>query len=253
MKPTMFPVLRYADARAAIDWLIQAFGFQKVSEFEGPNGTVAHAELKFGPSTIGISSATPPTADNPWSHVRQGIYLCADNIDARYEQATRAGADIIIPIRDTDYGSREYGVRDTEGHLWGVGTYEMSRAEGQPTLFPEVHYDDPHRALSFLTAALGLEKILEVPAPNGGLTHAELRLGAGVVFVGTAPTDGHWKGVRELVCAFVDDVDRHHLRATAGGASATAPQNTPFGARQYATNDPEGFTWLFGTYRPRAT
>jgi uncharacterized glyoxalase superfamily protein PhnB len=249
----MFPVLRYADARAAIDWLIQAFGFQNVAEHAGPNGTVAHAELTFGPSTIGISSATPPTADNPWSSVRQGIYVCIDDIDARYERAKRAGADVIIPLRDTDYGSREYSARDTEGHFWGFGTYEMGRGSGQPTIFPEVHYEDPKRALSFLTEAFGFEKILEVPAPQGGVTHAELKLGDGVVFVGTAPTEGQWKGLRELVCAYVDDVDRHYLRATAGGVSAAAPQDTPFGARQYATTDPEGLTWLFGTYRPRAT
>ena len=249
----MFPVLRYADARAAIDWLVQAFGFQKIAEHEGPNGTVAHAELKFGPSTIGISSATPPTADNPWSSVRQGIYVCVDHIDARHEHAQRAGAEIIIPLRVTDYGSREYSARDIEGHLWGFGTYEMGRGEGQPTLFPEVHYDDPHRALAFLTEAFGFTKTLEVPAPGGGVIHAELKLGDGVVFLGTFPQDGEWKGLRELVCAYVEDVDRHHMRAKAGGAIANPPQDTPFGARQYATRDPEGFTWLFGTYRPRAT
>lgn len=251
MKPTAFPVLRYADARAAIDWLIQAFGFQMVAEHAGPNETVAHAELKFGPSTVGISSATPPTPENPWSNVRQGIYVCVDGIDERYERAKRAGAEIIIPLRDTDYGSREYSARDTEGHLWGFGTYEMGRGAGQPTIFPEVHYEDPKRALSFLTEAFGFAKILEVPAPNDGVTHAELKLGDGVVFVGTCPQEGEWKGLRALVCAYVEDIDAHHLRAKAGGAVAKPPQATPFGARQYATHDPEGFTWLFGTYRPR--
>jgi uncharacterized glyoxalase superfamily protein PhnB len=251
MTPNIFPVLRYADARGAIDWLVQAFGFQKVAEFDGPNGTIAHAELKFGPSTIGISSATPPTAENPWSHVRQGIYVCPDDIDAHYEHARRAGAEIAVPIRDMDYGSREYAARDPEGRLWGFGTYPMGRGEGQPTLFPEVHYDDPRRALAFLTDALAFTTTLEVPSPDGGIVHAESKLGDGVVFVGTVPQDAEWKGLRDLVCVSVDDVDQHHRRATAGGAVAKAPQNTPFGARQYATRDPEGFTWLFGTYRPK--
>jgi uncharacterized glyoxalase superfamily protein PhnB len=250
MTPTVFPVLRYTDARAAIDWLIQAFGFQKVSEFEGPNGTVAHAEVRFGPSTIGISSATPPVPDNPWSHVKQGIYVCTEDIDAHYELAKRNGAEIAVSIRDMDYGSREYSARDTEGNLWSFGTYAMGRGEGQPTLFPEIHYMDPQRALAFLTGAFGFTKTLEVPAEGGGVTHAELTLGDGVVFLGTIPQEGEWKGLREVVCVYVDDVDRHHRRATAGGAVAKPPQNTPFGARQYATRDPEGFTWLFGTYRP---
>lgn len=251
MTPAFVPVLRYRDARGAIDWLIQAFGFQKVSEHGGPDGTVAHAELRFGTSTIAISSATPPTTDNPWSHVRQGVYVCAPDVDARYERAKRAGAEITMPIRDMEYGSREYGARDTEGHVWGFGTYEMGGGEGRPTLFPELHYDDPTRALAFLIDAFGLSKTLEVPAPAGGVLHAELKLGEGVLFVGTLPHEGEWKDLRQLVCAYVDDVDQHHRRATAGGAIASPPQNTPFGARQYAARDPEGFTWLFGTYRPR--
>jgi uncharacterized glyoxalase superfamily protein PhnB len=251
MKPTFFPVLRYKDARPAIDWLVQAFGFQSVSEFEGPNGTVAHAELKLGPSTIGISSATPPVADNPWSHVTQGIYVCADDIDARYEQAKRVGADIATPVRDMDYGSREFSARDTEGQLWSFGTYEMGRGEGRPTLFPEMHYDDPRRALAFLTDAFGFTTTLEVPASDGGIVHAESKLGDGVLFVGVPPAAGEWTGLRQLVCVHIHDVDAHFLRATSGGAQARAPVDTPFGARQYATKDLEGFVWLFSNYRPR--
>lgn len=251
MKPTIFPVFRYNDARAAIDWLIQAFGFQKIAEVDGPNGTIAHAEVQFGPSVVGISSAMPPTSNNPWSHVRQGIYISVAEIDAHYDQARRAGADIVMPIRDMDYGSREYSARDTEGFLWGFGTYEMGASEGSPTLFPEVHYRDPRAALALLTNAFGFTTTLDVPADDGGLVHAELRLGAGHVFVGTLPREGEWKGLAQLVCAYVDDPDQHHLRAKAGGATiSSALANTPFGARQYVARDPEGFVWLFGTYRP---
>jgi uncharacterized glyoxalase superfamily protein PhnB len=250
MKPTIFPVLRYADARAAIDWLIQAFGFQRVSEHEGPDGTVAHAELKFGPGTVGISSATPPVADNPWSHVREGMYVYVDDPDRHHDRARRAGAEIVVPLADQPYGAREYSARDTEGNLWAFGTYEMGRGEGSPTLFPELHYDDPKRALGFLVDAFGFTKTLEVPSPAGGVLHAEMTLGDSVLFVGTFPQEGEWKALRQLVCAYVEDVDQHHRRATAGGAVAKPPQDTPFGARQYATKDPEGFTWLFGTYRP---
>jgi uncharacterized glyoxalase superfamily protein PhnB len=249
-KPSIFPVFRYNDARAAVDWLIQAFGFQKHAEHAGPNGTIAHAELKFGPSVVGISSAAPPTSDNPWSHIRQAIYACVPDIDAHYERAKSAGADIVMPIRDMDYGSREYSARDSEGFLWAFGTYEMGRSEGDPTLFPEGHYRDPRAALAVLTGAFGFTLTLDVPADDGGLVHAELCLGDGHVFVGTLPREGEWKGLAQLVCASVDDPDQHHLRAKAGGAILKAPQSTPFGARQYVARDPEGFVWLFGNYRP---
>jgi uncharacterized glyoxalase superfamily protein PhnB len=252
MEPNIFPVFRYQDARAAIDWLIQAFGFQKHAEFASPNGTIAHAELRFGPDVIGISSATPPTTANPWSSVRQGVYIAVDDIDAHYEQARRAGAEIVMPIRDMDYGSREYSARDPEGNLWGFGTYTMGRGEGAPTLFPEVHYDDPRAALSFLVEAFGFTKTLEVPSKTGGILHAELRLGDGHVLAGTAGEAGaEWATLRQLVCGYVSDVDGHYRRARAGGATiASEPRDTPFGARQYVARDPEGLVWLFGTYRP---
>jgi uncharacterized glyoxalase superfamily protein PhnB len=251
--PTVFPALRYLDARAAIDWLIQAFGFRKKAEVQGPDGTIVHAELGFGPSVLGISSATPPTADNSWSSVRQGIYVCVTDVDAHYARAERAGAEIVMPIRDMDYGSREYTARDPEGFLWGFGSYPMGRGEGAPTLFPEVHYRDPRAALTFLTDALGFGRTLDVPSPDGGLLHAEVRLGDGFVMVGTRPSDtSEWAGIDALVCVYVDDPDQHHLRARAGGATILkAPEDTPFGARQYIARDPEGFVWIFGTYRPR--
>jgi uncharacterized glyoxalase superfamily protein PhnB len=251
--PNIFPIIRCTDARAAIDWLIQGFGFRKNAEHAGPSGTIAHAELCFGPSVLGVSSATPPTADNPWSNVRHGIYVCVQDVDAHYARAQRAGAAIVMPIRDMDYGSREYGARDTEGFLWGFGTYAMGRGPGEPTLFPELHYRDPRTALTFLTDAFGFSKTLDVPSADGGLLHAELRLDDGFLMVGTSPQDtSEWAGINELVCAYVVDPDQHHLRARAGGATILkAPEDTPFGARQYIARDPEGFVWIFGTYRPR--
>lgn len=251
MAPNIFPVLRYDDARAAIDWLIQAFGFQKHAEHGGPNDTIAHAELRFGPSVVGISSARPASAENPWSQVRQGIYVALEDVDAHYERARRAGADIVMPLRDMAYGSREYGARDPEGFLWGFGTYTMGRGDGLPTLFPEVHYRNPRRALAFLTEAFGFTTTLEVPDERGGVRHAELRLGDGDVFVGTLADEGEWAGLTALVCAYVADPDQHYLRARAGGATIRRPpHDLPYGARLYTARDPEGVVWLFGTYRP---
>lgn len=252
--PNIFPVFRYTDARAAIDWLIQAFGFRKNAEYAGPGNTISHAELCFGPSVIALSSATPPTAANPWSHVRQGIYVAVKDVDAHYARAERAGAAIAMPIRDTEYGAREYTARDPDGYLWSFGTYDMGRGPGAPVLFPEVHYRDPRQALTFLTDAFGFTKTLDVPTPEGGLLHAELRLDDGFVFVGAAPAESsEWAGITQLVCAEVSDPDQHHLRARAGGATILKPpHDTPFGARQYFTRDLDGFFWIFSTYRPSA-
>ena len=52
-----------------------------------------------------------------------GIYLAVDDVDAHHDKAVAAGAEIAYPLTDQPYGSREYAVRDLEGHLWYVGTY----------------------------------------------------------------------------------------------------------------------------------
>ncbi len=46
--------------------------------------------------------------------------LCVyvDDVDAHFERARSAGAEVTGPPEHTDFGSREYYVRDLEGHLW---------------------------------------------------------------------------------------------------------------------------------------
>ena len=91
MKQTIFPFLRYKDAPAAIDWLGRAFLFEKQVAFPGPDGMIVHAELRHGSGVIGLSSATPPTENNPWSGVRQGVYVTIDDVDAHRFRATVGG------------------------------------------------------------------------------------------------------------------------------------------------------------------
>jgi uncharacterized glyoxalase superfamily protein PhnB len=55
--------------------------------------------------------------------VTQGAYLYVADIDAHFARAKAAGAEVVVPLKDTDYGSREYSARDPEGHLWHFGTY----------------------------------------------------------------------------------------------------------------------------------
>src|SRR5262245_22184479 len=50
--PDLTPYMRYRDAPAAIEWLIRAFGFEKVVVYEGKGGTIAHAVLRFGTGAI---------------------------------------------------------------------------------------------------------------------------------------------------------------------------------------------------------
>ncbi|MEH0934942.1 VOC family protein [Micromonospora psammae] len=118
---TICPVFRYADARAAIDWLCAAFGFRVHAVHEGPDGTVAHAELVFGTGMIMVGAGAGPgarPADDDYA-----VYVCVDDVDAHHERARAAGAEVAREPFDTDYGSRDYVARDLAGNVWSFGTY----------------------------------------------------------------------------------------------------------------------------------
>ncbi|MBQ1034242.1 VOC family protein [Micromonospora parva] len=118
---TIYPILRYPDPRAAIDWLGTAFGFQVHAVHEAPDGTVAHAELILDTGMImlgGRTDAAPRPADDDWS-----VYVAVPDVDAHCARARAAGAEIIREPFDTDYGSRDYAARDLAGTVWSFGTY----------------------------------------------------------------------------------------------------------------------------------
>jgi uncharacterized glyoxalase superfamily protein PhnB len=123
-RPNIFPVIRYKDCAAAIDWLGRAFGFAKHFVAPDADGAIAHAELSLGPGTIMLGSGRKtPDPKNPWDHVAMGVYVQVDDVDSHYARAKAAGAEIVRELADTSYGAREYSVRDLEGNLWSFGTY----------------------------------------------------------------------------------------------------------------------------------
>lgn len=125
-QPIIYPVLSYNDAQAAIEWLEKAFRFRTVMNVPGENGSVVHAELALGPAVIMLGSSK---RDFGWVSprelpaVNQTLYVAVDDVDAHFERAKAAGAEITREVNDTEYGSREYGAKDLEGHHWSFGTY----------------------------------------------------------------------------------------------------------------------------------
>jgi uncharacterized glyoxalase superfamily protein PhnB len=118
---TIFPSLRYRDAPRAIEFLVEAFGFERLQVHENPDGTIAHAELAYGDSAVMLGS---DREDSYGSHVGQGwMYVVVEDADAHHARAKAAGAEIVRELTDQDYGSRDYSARDFEGNLWSFGTY----------------------------------------------------------------------------------------------------------------------------------
>jgi uncharacterized glyoxalase superfamily protein PhnB len=120
---SIYPVLKYADAHAAIDFLEQAFGFERHAVYEGEKGGVAHAELRLGDEYVMLGSTNEGDDRFNQGAGRYSLYVVVDDPDAHHARAKEVGAAIERELSDTDYGSHEYTARDPEGNLWSFGTY----------------------------------------------------------------------------------------------------------------------------------
>jgi uncharacterized glyoxalase superfamily protein PhnB len=119
--PTIAPYLLYEDVDAALDFLARAFGFQEELRYTGPEGYVSHAEMRLGDGVIYMGD---PGGDyrNP-AHVgarTQMVCVNVENVDAVFEQARAAGAEITEEPSDQAYGERRFMARDPEGHAWSI-------------------------------------------------------------------------------------------------------------------------------------
>jgi uncharacterized glyoxalase superfamily protein PhnB len=126
----IIPTMKYKDAPAAIEWLCSAFGFEKHLVVPGENGAIVHAQLSFGNAMIMLGSErdneydkfvkTPKDLDG---FNTQTAYIIVEEIDEHYRKAIDNGAEIILDIKDEDYGGRGYSCQDREGYIWNFGSY----------------------------------------------------------------------------------------------------------------------------------
>ncbi|MFI7871022.1 VOC family protein [Streptomyces salinarius] len=124
-RPSICPTLRYADAKAAIRQLTEAFGFTGIAVYEDQDGSVAHAELGQGNGVVMLGSkGKGGRFDEAMENGGPtGVYVVVTDVDAHHRRAVEHGAEILMPPTDQDYGSRDYMARDLEGNVWSFGTY----------------------------------------------------------------------------------------------------------------------------------
>ena len=122
--PQVWPTLRASDAPALIRFLVDVAGFEETVVY-GEGDLVHHAQLSWplgGGIMLGSARNDP---DDRWP-IRPGTFGCyvvVDDPDALFERVRAGGAEIVEKPRDTDYGSRDFIIRDPEGNRWSFGTY----------------------------------------------------------------------------------------------------------------------------------
>jgi uncharacterized glyoxalase superfamily protein PhnB/DNA-binding XRE family transcriptional regulator len=122
--PRITPTLVYEDSKAAVAWLERAFGFEAREKVAGPDGQIIHSELTLGDGLIMVGHvAFSPSVQgrmaSPQSlgKTTQSLFVFVDDLDAHYQRAKAAGAEIVGEI-ESNYGFRRYRANDLEGHEW---------------------------------------------------------------------------------------------------------------------------------------
>jgi uncharacterized glyoxalase superfamily protein PhnB len=116
----------YDDARAAIQWLCKAFGFEVRVMVESSDGQLVHNELVYGDGVVMVAQAgTRPHFKSPTAvgGNTQSLMIYVDDVESHAANAVKNGARIFEEMRVTDFGKeywsdRSYGAVDLEGHHW---------------------------------------------------------------------------------------------------------------------------------------
>lgn len=130
MTSPIIPTLRYENAEAAIEWLCEAFGFERHLVVPGEAGVIEHAQLTFKGGMIMLGSVRDTAFDEMQKPPKavggintQSPYIVVEDVDEHCRVATAAGAEIIMTPEDQAHGGRFYCCRDPEGYIWNFGSY----------------------------------------------------------------------------------------------------------------------------------
>jgi len=131
---TLTPFLTVRNAARAIEFYKQAFGAQERGVAKGPDGKVMHAELKIGDSVIMLSDEYPEFGSLSPQSVGgspMGLHIYIENVDAAFDRAVKAGAQVEMPVMDQFWGDRYGKLKDPFGHKWSIATHvkDMSADE----------------------------------------------------------------------------------------------------------------------------
>jgi PhnB protein len=133
---TITPHLPVAGGADAVRFYCDVFEAEEIFRLSGPGGSLGHAELRIGDSTILVADEFPPAgavgpATVGGASCQFMIYV--DDANATVNRAVIAGATLLEPVSEKFYGARSGSVLDPFGHKWGIATQveDVSPAELQ--------------------------------------------------------------------------------------------------------------------------
>lgn len=121
-KPTGYnsvsPYFIVAGAQQLIDLLTQIFNVQLKRRYEGPNGTIVHAEIQVEDTILMIADA-----NEKYPPVPMVLHVYVEEVDETFEKAVSAGCQVVHPPKNNEGDPDRRGTfTDFAGNMWSVAT-----------------------------------------------------------------------------------------------------------------------------------
>jgi PhnB protein len=112
------PYIMANGAQRVVDFLKAAFDAEELRRFEGPDGSIMHAEVRVDDTVVMLADAGETFPGFPtWVHV----YV--PDVDATYRRALEAGGvSVQEPEQKRNDPDRRGGVKDPAGNTWWIAT-----------------------------------------------------------------------------------------------------------------------------------
>jgi PhnB protein len=241
------PYLVAADGPALIDFVKAAFGADEIMRAETPSGGV-HGEVRLGDSMMMVGGGIPGK-NFPGKPMLNALHIYVKDADAVTAKAVAAGATLIDPVRDQEYGERSSTVKDAAGNYWYIATHKgpSYKWEGAPDIQPYLHPRRAEPLISFLKRAFNAQELARYAAPDGVIHHATLKIGDSHIEMGEA--HGKYETLNAMFYLYVPNVDDLYKQAVAAGATSfQEPTDQFYGDRSAGVRDAFGNTWYIATH-----
>ena len=113
------PYLVVDDPEKLLDFVKQALAAEETVRMDGPDGKIAHAEVKIGDSMVMLGGASGSAAGEAMPAT---LYIYVDDTDATYRRGIDSGGTSVEEPADQFYGDRRAAFRDPGGNIWFVAT-----------------------------------------------------------------------------------------------------------------------------------
>ena len=283
VRMTASPRLAFRDTAKAIELYKRALGAKETFRFE-VGGSIPHAELMIGDSTIYVTGEWPEGgrfSAETLGYSPISISIRVDDVDAFVKHAEAAGMKVVRSPKDQFYGHRDASLEDPFGYSWGIFTVkeEMSAEEmhrrmkgmteggktpesgkrvsavprGFRMVTPYLVAEDGLSLLEFTKQAFGAEELVRTFMQTG--VHAEVRIGDTSLMMGGGLPGRGFPGTLQpnALHTYVEDVDEVTRRAVQAGATLVdEPRDQEYGERSSTVKDKAGNLWYIATHKGKS-